>query len=234
MNKTNINNKYPDWTIRIARWFNIIVLICSLVIFLVLSIEVLEGSSYIPNNWYLRIQLIICIIFLLDFIYLFIISNNRKKYLLRNFLFLIVSIPYINITHWVNIPVDPFYQILLKAIVLIRGGYGLVIMITWFNQSKISNLLYSYIAILLGCTYFGSLAFYTLEKATNPGIKDFSDSIWWACMDVTTVGCSIEPTTPEGRILAVVLAILGMSMFPILTAYITNKFQKSINNHDHK
>ncbi|MDO5570518.1 MAG: potassium channel family protein [Bacteroidales bacterium] len=107
-------------------------------------------------------------------------------------------------------------------------------MITWFNQSKISNLLYSYIAILLGCTYFGSLAFYTLEKATNPGIKDFSDSIWWACMDVTTVGCSIEPTTPEGRILAVVLAILGMSMFPILTAYITNKFQKSINNHDHK
>ena len=98
-------------------------------------------------------------------------------------------------------------------------------MIKWFTKSTMTNLLFSYTIILLATAYFGSLAFYAIEKDLHPGVKNFGDSIWWACMDVTTVGCAIEPTTTEGRILAVILAVLGMSMFPILTAYITNIFQ---------
>ena len=68
-------------------------------------------------------------------------------------------------------------------------------MMTWFTKSKLTNLLVTYIAFLLGMAYYGSLIFYILERDTNPGVKNFGDSIWWACMDVTTVGCAIEPTT---------------------------------------
>ena len=41
-------------------------------------------------------------------------------------------------------------------------------------------------------------------------------------MDVTTVGCSIEAVTTVGRVLSVLLAALGMMMFPIFTVYVTN------------
>ena len=107
-------------------------------------------------------------------------------------------------------------------------------MMTWFTKSRLTNLLFTYIAFLLGMAYFGSLAFYALEKSTNPGIKKFGDSVWWACMDITTVGCAIEPTTSSGRVLAVVLAVLGMSVFPILTAYITNIFQNNTSSNNNK
>lgn len=41
-------------------------------------------------------------------------------------------------------------------------------------------------------------------------------------MDVTTVGSNIYATTAVGKILSVVLAALGMMMFPIFTVYITD------------
>lgn len=218
----------PRYLIIIGRILNIIVLLCSLAIFLALSIETFKGPEAIPRTLYLRIQLAICIFFLADFFYLLYISINKWRYLLFNWLFFLISIPYLNLIDWFHWEVNPFTEIILKAILLIRGGYGLVIMITWFTTSKMTNLLFSYIAILFGCAYFGSLSFYALERNLNSGIKDFGDAVWWACMDVTTVGCSIEPVTSEGRILAVILAVMGMSMFPILTAYITNRFQESL------
>lgn len=214
--------------ILIARILNILVLLCSLVIFVVLSIEILQGEEAIPHAFYMQIQLTICSIFLFDFLYLLFLSKHRWHYILTNGLFFVVSIPYFNIVEWLHLDISPFTAIILKAILLIRGGYGMVIMITWFTSSKMTNLLFSYIAILFGSAYFGSLAFYSLEKTLNSSVHNFGDAVWWACMDVTTVGCSIEPVTSEGRILAVILAVMGMSVFPILTAYITTRFQQRI------
>lgn len=60
------------------------------------------------------------------------------------------------------------------------------------------------------------------EHSVNPLVKDYSDALWWASMDVTTVGSNIDAMTTVGRILSVVLAALGMMMFPIFTVYITS------------
>ena len=46
-------------------------------------------------------------------------------------------------------------------------------------------------------------------------------------MDVTTVGSNIIAVTTTGRVLSVLLAALGMMMFPIFTVYITNLIQQS-------
>ena len=45
-------------------------------------------------------------------------------------------------------------------------------------------------------------------------------------MDVTTVGSNISAITVTGRVLSVVLAALGMMMFPIFTVYVTSLVQK--------
>ena len=41
-------------------------------------------------------------------------------------------------------------------------------------------------------------------------------------MDTTNVGSDIYAITDEGRVVSVVLAALGMMMFPIFTVYITS------------
>ena len=141
---------------------NIIVFICSIGIFALLSIEILQGELGTPKKLYSAIQLIICIIFLIDFFYLLYLSKDRRKYIFYHCLFLLVSIPYLNIIEWLHIDISAFYRIILKSILLIRAGYGLVIMITWFTKSTLTNLLFSYTIILLATAYFGSLAFYAL------------------------------------------------------------------------
>ena len=54
----------------------------------------------------------------------------------------------------------------------------------------------------------------------------YGDALWWAFMDVTTVGSNIIAVTVTGRVLSVLLAALGMMMFPIFTVYVTSLVQK--------
>jgi len=45
-------------------------------------------------------------------------------------------------------------------------------------------------------------------------------------MDVTTVGSNIIAVTVTGRVLSVLLAALGMMMFPIFTVYVTSLVER--------
>ena len=46
-------------------------------------------------------------------------------------------------------------------------------------------------------------------------------------MDVTTVGSNIIAMTTTGRVLSVLLAALGMMMFPIFTVYVTQIYTRN-------
>ncbi len=224
MSVPELNRRAPGFLL-VAQILNIIVLLSSILILVLLSVEILKGPNVMPRQLYLNIQLIICIILMVDYWYLFFLAPRKWRYFKNYLILLLVAIPYYNIVYWFDLSLTPLQSVLLRAIVLIRGGYGLIVMINWFTKSKVTNMMITYLIMLVAMAYFGSLVFYSIEKGLNPGLHSFSDAIWWACMDVTTVGCSIEPVTNEGRILAVVLAVMGMSMFPILTVYITNYFQ---------
>lgn len=77
-----------------------------------------------------------------------------------------------------------------------------------------------------GHRLFSSLAFYVMEHGPNPLVKGYGDALWWAFMDVTTVGSNIIAVTPTGRVLSVLLAALGMMMFPIFTVYVTSLVER--------
>ena len=80
--------------------------------------------------------------------------------------------------------------------------------------------------MLLATVYFSSLAFFVLEHKVNPLVTGYGDALWWAFMDVTTVGSNIIAVTVTGRVLSVLLAALGMMMFPIFTVYVTSLIKK--------
>ena len=58
-------------------------------------------------------------------------------------------------------------------------------------------------------------------------VNDYGSALWWAFMDVTTVGSNIYAVTVTGKVLSVVLAALGMMMFPIFTVYVTSLVEKA-------
>ena len=94
------------------------------------------------------------------------------------------------------------------------------------TYNRASGLFVSYLTMLLATVYFSSLAFYVMEHGPNPLVKGYGDALWWAFMDVTTVGSNIIAVTATGRVLSVLLAALGMMMFPIFTVYVTSLVER--------
>ncbi len=63
--------------------------------------------------------------------------------------------------------------------------------------------------------------------ADGSNIRNFSDGLWWAITTVTTVGYGDRyPTTAEGRILAVILMLTGISLVGVITASVAAWFVK--------
>ena len=222
-NKEQSGNRFLRWSVG---WLNILVLIGCILITVILSLQILYPQQYARSPLLLNVQFWICICFLTDFFLRLFLHRNKLHYLLSNILFFIISIPYLNILEYYHIPISDMRYSFLHVILLLRGGYGLVVVVSWITSSRLTNLFVSYLIILIAITYFSSLLFYAIESKVNSAVSNYWDALWWASMDVTTVGSEVNPVTSTGRILSVMLAVLGMCMFPILTAFITNKYQE--------
>ena len=108
---------------------------------------------------------------------------------------------------------SPEITYMLRFIPLVRGGYAMAIVVGWLTYNKASSLFVSYLTMLLATVYFASLAFFVMEHKVNPLVTGYGDALWWAFMDVTTVGSNIIAVTATGRVLSVLLAALGISAF---------------------
>lgn len=209
---------------------NALVILGSLAIIAVLSIELLSTTITLDNQEVLNWHLIVCVIFMADFWVRFSAAKRKFRYFWHNIIFFLISIPFLNIFHYIHGEISPEAYFLLRLLPLLRGAFGLAIVINFFTRSRISSLFLIYIVTIGAMTYFASLVFYSLEQGINPGVSKFSDALWWAFMDVTTVGSNIYAVTGVGRFMSVVLAGAGMMMFPIFTAYITSKFQTMVKS----
>ena len=80
--------------------------------------------------------------------------------------------------------------------------------------------------------------FYLCEHGSNPLVDEKMDAVWWAFTTITTVGFGdIVPATFYGRIIGIVLMLLGTAIFACYVALITDAFlaaeiaERSKNDH---
>lgn len=205
---------------------HIIVLLLSIFLVVTISIDTFHNVKFWKQPEFMRVQFWICIFFLLDFFVEFILAEKKWRYLITHIFFFIVSIPYLAIFDYFGWKFSPQITYMIQYIPLVRGGYALAIVVGWFSYNRATGLFFTYIFTLLATVFFASLVFFLFERNVNNLVVDYYSALWWAFMDVTTVGSNIEAVTPIGRILSVVLAALGMMMFPIFTVYITNIIQR--------
>lgn len=92
------------------------------------------------------------------------------------------------------------------------------------NRSAAGNLVGQVTTYVIGAAVaavgLGSIAVLDAEQdAVGANITGFGDALWWACETVTTVGYGDRyPVTSEGRAIAVVLMVVGVSMVGAVTA----------------
>ncbi len=86
-------------------------------------------------------------------------------------------------------------------------------------------LFWAYILTVVLFTYLSALVFYHYESPVNDKLTGFDAAMWWAWMNVTTVGAEIFAVTIIGQVISVLLPILGMLFFPIFTSYILQEYK---------
>lgn len=142
-------------------------------------------------------------VFTVDFIITMALTEHKKRFTPMNFFHLLAV-------------VLPAFRLLR----LVR----LISILKVLNRSAVNLLrdrLMGYVVISVTVvTYVGALAALDAERgATDAKILNIGDAIWWAFVTITTVGYGdYFPVTAEGRIIAGVLMVAGISLLGLVTA----------------
>lgn len=157
------------------------------------------------------VQWVSWIAFAVDLIYGLSKSTDKKKYLVKHPLeILAVLLPFLR-------PLRLMRVISFGGLALQKVAIGRQFAIT--VKVALSALFISYVAAIQ----------ITISERGVAGsnIKTFNDGLWWAVTTVTTVGYGDRfPTTTEGRLLAVLLMITGISLVGVITASVAAWFVK--------
>lgn len=217
-----------DPTTSLTRLLDGLAILASLFLLFSLSLDIVHRKTYTLSAGVEELQLIVCMIFIVDFIVQTMMAPTPYRYFRRNILLLLVSIPYLNMLEWGGAELPKGLYILFKCLPMVRGGVGVYQLIRYITPSRVSAIMWSYIVLIVLVTYISSLVFYSFEEVVNPAVEGFGTALWWAGLNVTTVGAPLFAVTTVGKALTVMLPGLGMVLFPLLTVYVTNLVQRGL------
>jgi len=157
------------------------------------------------------VQWISWIAFAVDLLVGLISADKKMKYLSRHPLEVItVLLPFLR-------PLRLLRVISFGTLVIQKVAVGRQFAITL--KVFLASILMAYIAAVQITI--------TERGVEGSNIKNFSDGLWWAVTTVTTVGYGDRfPTTSTGRVLAVCLMLVGISLMGVITASVAAWFVK--------
>ena len=209
-----------------ANVLNTVSLAASVVLLVSISIEVADRADDLLSDRYRVLQLVVCSIFFVTAIFRLLIPEYRRRHWFRDTLFAIASIPYINILEWSGVELHGRYERVVAFAPVVISVMATVVILEWLIDGRKRRLMAAYILTVIMFTYISALLFYDCEMGVNSRLNGFGDALWWAWMNVTTVGAEIFPVTAIGKVICVVLPVVGMMFFPIFTVYISDYYDR--------
>ena len=168
-----------------------------------------------------RIDNIVCIFFIGDFIVNLVTAKSKPGYLKWGWIDLISSIPNIQVLRW-----GRFAQ-LIRILRILRGIRSVKLIIRFLFTNRAKGAFASVSMISFFIIVFSSIAILNCEIAPDSNIKTASDALWWSFVTITTVGYGdLYPTTSLGRIIASTLIMAGVGLFGTFTAYVASFFMQ--------
>ena len=167
-----------------------------------------------------QIDFIVCIIFMGDFFYRFHRAPAKLKFLRWGWIDFISSIPMLSVFRGGNV------IRIVRIFRILRAFRSVKILLNYLLKNRTQNTLVSVGAISCMVAMGGSMAILRLEQAIpTSNIKTPSDALWWSIVTITTVGYGDRyPVSDGGRIVAVILMIVGVALFGTFTGFVASLF----------
>lgn len=166
-----------------------------------------------------------CAVLLTEFFYRFFRAENRKDFLIKNWTELIAGIPF-------DLIMFPFIAndtmaILLKVFKFFRI---LILCIQLFEVIKIF-LKDTYLDEILGILALTIITFTLSLYLFDPSMNSLFDSLWFVVSSLTTVGYGdVLPDSMIGKVISLILLIVGVLIFSAITAALASYFNKKLLN----
>lgn len=164
---------------------------------------------------------IIWIIFIAEFALRFVLAPDKLRFLKQNPVTIIALIA----PAFRFLSVLRFFR-LARGLKLVRvvgtANRGLNALRVSFGRRGLG-----YVAAATGIvTLLGAAAMLNFEPAVEVegGFTGFADALWWTAMIIATIGSQFWPTTPEGRLICLLLSVYGFAVFGYLTASLATFF----------
>lgn len=175
-----------------------------------LALEI-KGVFRVMSNVY-------CLFFLIDFFIRLGKSRPRADYVLRQFGFLdlLGSVPFAPLT------IFRLFR-LIKYAGRLRQ-YTMRRLVKDINDRRPESAFFLvFIAVLIVLEFGGALVLAAEANMPDHNIKTASDALWWGMTTIATVGYGDRyPVSNPGRIIGVIMMLVGVGTFGVLTSFLAN------------
>lgn len=178
------------------------------------SPEIAELLFYIDNA--------ICVIFMTDFIISFIKAESKIAYMKTGWIDLAASIPTIGLLR-----IGRTAKV-IRIVRVIKATKSLESFLSYVFKSKADSLFKSILISSFLLIIPASITILNLEK-DGGSIQSAHEALWWTVYTLLGMDFCDPPVSFAGRIIAVILAIAGMTILGSFTAYLADIFFKNKN-----
>ena len=169
--------------------------------------------------WAERLSALIWVGFVVEYLYLFRLADNRRRFVRAHWFDLLIIV------------LTPPVALLPNELEALRALRALRVVRVLAVIGRANHTLRRFlrrdslpyvIALSVFVVLLGGLTIHALEPETAPSV---GDGLWWAAATLSTVGYGdIAPKSFLGRVLAVAIMVIGVSVFAVLTAGIASLF----------
>jgi voltage-gated potassium channel len=204
-----------------------------IIIWIVADIIILTAMYFVDmNNVYNYIIIFdtgLCAVLFVQFVFKIHSHENKKQYIKEDWRGIIIDI----------IAMMPYE-------LLTFGSYGILSLLRLFrifalfgkSRRNIFNFIektkmnYIFLSLLI-IVIASSIAILVLEGSPTSQIQTPLDAVWYVVSTVTTVGYGNDlPVTFDGKILGIILMIVGVVFFSLLTATLSSWFMRGIETEE--
>ena len=166
-----------------------------------------------------RIDTFVCVIFLADFALRFRRAPSKLAFMKWGWIDLISSIPAYDFLRWGRM------VRVIRIIRILRAFRSARHLVAFLYLRRTRNLALTVVLTAFVLVIFSSIAVLVFEDEKESNIRTPFDAVWWAVSTMTTVGYGDKvPVTVEGKIVAMILMVVGVGLFGVLTGLFARIF----------
>jgi voltage-gated potassium channel len=209
--------------LRLERWLEMPMVLLGFAWLALLVVELTRGLDA-RLQW---LSAAIWGIFVFDFLLRLVLAPRRLAYLRRNWLTVVaLFLPALRIVRVVRL-------VRLFRVARAARGLRLLKVVASLNRGmralgrSMGRRGLGYVVVLTALvTLVGAAGMHAFERDQpgGGGLDDYWSALWWTAMLMTSLGSEYWPRTPEGRILAFLLAVYAVAVLGYITAALASFF----------